>query len=81
MSKIRSKINFHILPVPPRLVPDIHNDGLEVLGVPDDLIQEAHAQGPRPDDQVICCQLCHCVLSLSASLRFEYELTLSIVTE
>ena len=64
MSKIRSKINFHILPMPPRFVPDIHNDGLELLGVPDDLIQESHAQGPRSNDQVICGQLCHRVYLL-----------------
>ena len=43
----------------PGLIPDIHNDGLKVLRVPDELVQEAHAQGPRPDDQVVCCQLRH----------------------
>ena len=43
----------------PRLVPDVHNDGLDVLGVPDELVQEAHAQGARPDDQIVCGQLRH----------------------
>ena len=46
-------------PVAPGLVPDIHDDGLVVLGVPDDLIQEAHAQGPRPDNQVVGGKLRH----------------------
>ena len=48
-----------LLPVSPGLIPDIHNDGLKVLRVPDELVQEAHAQGPRPDDQVVCCQISH----------------------
>ena len=43
----------------PGLVPDIHYDGLDVLGVPDDLVQEAHPQGPRPYDQIVCGQLCY----------------------
>ena len=62
----------------PGLVPDIHNDGLEVLRVPDELVQEAHAKGPRPNNQVVCCQLRHpediIVVSLSG-LRFGNELT------
>lgn len=41
-----------------RLVPDVHNDGLHA-GVEDDLLEEAHAQGPRPNNQIVGGEL-HC---------------------